>query len=185
MTGTILLALLLLLIVFWTVGAYSRLVGLRTRVKDALSQFGAQLQRRHELILALATVIKGGMQHDQEAADAVTASCERAMGNVVKTPAPADADAMQRLAAAEGILSSSLDKLFSLSEAHPAVHDNQDMMRLTEELAATENKIAFARQVYNDGASQYNASIEQIPGVVATRLFGFKKAALLPAILSL
>jgi LemA protein len=185
MTGFVLLALLLL-IVFWSVGAHSRLVSLRGRVKEALAQFGAQLQRRHELILALADTVKGNMQGGQEAADAISAACGRAMANLPKTlDNPADADTMQRLAAAEGILSSSLEKLFGLSESHPAVHANQDMMRLTEELASTESKIAFARQVYNDGASQYNASIEQMPGAIAAFLFRFKKAALLPAILSL
>lgn len=170
------------LVLFWAVGAYNRLVSLRNQNKNAFAQIDVQLKRRHDLIPNLVETAKGYMKHEREALEAVIAARNQAVSaNAKARGSPDEAGAMQQMAAAEGLLSSSLGRMFALSEAYPDLKANQNMMQLTEELTSTENRIAFARQGYNDGVMQYNTSIEQFPSSIIAGMFAFKPAELLQA----
>ncbi|HEX2530587.1 MAG TPA: LemA family protein [Burkholderiaceae bacterium] len=182
MIAMIVLVALVLLLIFWAVGAYNRLVALRNRFKNAFSQIDVQLKRRYDLIPNLVETAKGYMKHERETLEAVIAARNQAVSANTKAAAdPTDAGAVQRMAAAEGILGTTLGRLFALSEAYPDLKANQNMMQLTEELTGTENRIAFARQAYNDGVMQYNISIEQFPSSMIANMFAFKPAELLQA----
>jgi LemA protein len=182
MIGLIVVLVIVLVIVFWAVGAYNRLVSLQNRVRNAFAQIDVQLKRRYDLIPNLVETAKGYMKHERETLEAVIAARNQAVNANAKAAAdPADAAAMQTMAAAEGMLSSSLGKMFALSESYPDLKANQNMMQLTEELTSTENRIAFARQAYNDGVMQYNTSREQFPGSIIAGMFAFKPAELLQA----
>lgn len=182
MTGIIIVVAVVLLIVFWAVGAYNRLVSLRNQFKNAFAQIDVQLKRRYDLIPNLVETAKGYMKHERETLEAVIAARNQAVNANAKAAGDiSDAAAMQQMAAAEGALSSRLGKLFALSEAYPDLKANQNMMQLTEELTSTENRIAFARQAYNDGVMQYNNSREQFPGSVIAGMFAFAPAELLQA----
>ncbi|MBC3870923.1 LemA family protein [Undibacterium oligocarboniphilum] len=182
MIAMIILLVVIALIVFWVIGVYNRLVSLRNRFRNGFSQIDVQLKRRYDLIPNLVEVAKGYMKHERETLEAVIAARNQAVtassnaGN-----AQADAASVQQLAAAEGTLNASLGRLFALSEAYPDLKANQNMIQLTEELTATENKIAFARQAYNDSVMQYNTGIEQFPGSLIANTFGFKAGELLQA----
>lgn len=180
MIGLLVLAGLALLVLFWAVGAYNRLVGLQNQCENAFAQIDVQLKRRYDLIPNLVETAKGYMKHEREALEAVIAARNQAVSANAKAAAnPADPEAMHTMAAAEGLLTTSLGKMFALSEAYPELKANQNMMQLTEELTSTENRIAFARQAYNDGVMQYNTSREQFPGSIIAGMFAFKPAELL------
>lgn len=182
MTGIIILLALALLVLFWGVGAYNRLVSLRNQFKNAFAQIDVQLKRRYDLIPNLVETAKGYMKHERETLEAVIAARNQAVSANAKAASdPSDPNAMQKMALAEGMLTSSLGKLFALSEAYPELKANQNMMQLTEELTSTENRIAFARQAYNDGVMQYNTSREQFPGSIIAGMFAFQSAELLEA----
>jgi len=182
MTALIILAVAVLLVVFWIVGAYNRLVSLRNRFRNAFAQIDVQLKRRHDLIPNLVETAKAYMKHERETLEAVTAARNQAVGaNAAAAADPGDASALQKMAAAEGALSSTLGKLFALSEAYPDLKSDQNMMQLTEELTSTENRIAFSRQAYNDGVMEYNTALEQFPGSIIAGMFSFKPAQLLQA----
>lgn len=182
MTGWVLLGIALVLI-FWAVGAYNRLVTLRNRVKNAFAQIDVQLKRRYDLIPNLVETAKGYMQHERATLEAVIAARNQAVtANAKASGDPTNAGALQQLAAAEGALSSTLGKLFALSEAYPDLKANENMMQLTEELTGTENRIAFSRQAYNDGVMEYNTAIEQFPGSVIANMFAFKASEMLEVI---
>lgn len=180
MAGLIILSTGALVIVFWAVGAYNRLVSLQNQVKNAFSQIDVQLKRRYDLVPNLVETAKGYMKHERETLEAVIAARNRAVDANEKASAnPADANAVLGMAAAEGMLAASLGKMFALSEAYPDLKANHNMMQLTEELTSTENRIAFARQAYNDGAMQYNTAREQFPGSIIAGIFAFKPMELL------
>lgn len=180
MTGLIILGVIALVVVFWAVGAYNRLVGMQNQFKNAFAQIDVQLKRRYDLIPNLVETAKGYMKHERETLEAVIAARNQAVNANAKAAAdPTDPAAMHTMAAAEGALASSLGKLFALSEAYPELKANQNMMQLTEELTSTENRIAFARQAYNDGVMQYNTAREQFPGSIIAGMFAFKQAELL------
>lgn len=182
MMGLVVLGVLVLVAVFWAVGAYNRLVGLQNQFKNAFAQIDVQLKRRYDLIPNLVETAKGYMKHERETLEAVIAARNQAVNANAKAAAdPTDPSAMHMMAAAEGMLTSSLGKMFALSEAYPELKANQNMMQLTEELTSTENRIAFARQAYNDGVMQYNTSREQFPGSIIAGMFAFKPAELLQA----
>jgi LemA protein len=180
MVTIIILLVIGLAIAFWIVGAYNRLVALRNQFKNAFAQIDVQLKRRYDLIPNLVETAKGYMKHERETLDAVITARNQAVTVNAKLD-PTDAASVQQMAAAEGALSSSLGKMFALSESYPDLKANQNMMQLTEELTSTENRIAFARQAYNDNVMQYNTSIEQFPGSLIANNFGFKSAELLQA----
>ncbi|MBC7414122.1 MAG: LemA family protein [Herminiimonas sp.] len=182
MTALIIVLAILLLLVFWAVGAYNRLVSLRNLFKNAFSQIDVQLKRRYDLIPNLVETAKGYMKHERETLEAVIAARNQAVSaNARAASDPTDAAAMQQMASSEGALASSLGKMFALSEAYPDLKANQNMLQLTEELTSTENRIAFARQAYNDGVMQYNTALEQFPGSMIASTFGFKLAEMLQA----
>jgi LemA protein len=171
-----------LLLVFSLVGIYNRLVVARNRFKNAFAQIDVQLKRRYDLIPNLIEAVKGYMAHERETLDAVIKARKGAMAAEQKVAAnPADPAAMKELNRAEGQLDGTLGRLFALSEAYPDLKANQNMLALQEELTATENKIGFARQAFNDSVMAYNNRREVFPAVMVAGMFGFTQAALLEA----
>ncbi|MGB7481714.1 MAG: LemA family protein [Burkholderiaceae bacterium] len=171
-----------LLAVFWAVGAYNRFVTLRNRFKNAFAQIDVQLKRRYDLIPNLVETARGYIKHERDTLEAVIAARTQAVSaNARAAGNPADAAAVQQMAAAEGALSASLGRLFALSEAYPDLKANQNMMQLTEELTSTENRIAFARQAYNDGVTEYNTALQMFPASVIAGMFAFTPGQLLEA----
>ncbi len=169
-------------IVFWAISIYNGLVAQRNRFKNAFAQIDVQLKRRYDLIPNLVEVAKGYMAHERGTLEAVIAARNGAASAAQKAAAdPADAQAIQGLATAEAGLSGALGKLFALAEAYPDLKANQNMMAVQEELTSTENKIAFARQAYNDSVMGYNTRRESFPDVIFAGFFQFKPAELLQA----
>ncbi|MBU6271687.1 MAG: LemA family protein [Betaproteobacteria bacterium] len=169
-------------IVFWAISAYNQLVALRNRFRNAYAQIDVQLKRRYDLIPNLVDVAKAYLKHERETLEAVIAARNSALGASRAVAAkPGDAAAMQGLATAEGALQGALGRLFALAEAYPDLQSNQNMMQLSEELTSTENKVAFARQAFNDAVMEYNTGTEQFPASVLAGLFRFEAAQLLQA----
>ena len=159
---------------------YNRLVSLRNRYKNAFAQIDVQLTRRHDLIPNLVEVAKGYMLHERETLEAVIQARNTAVTHLKQAAAhPEDPEAIGRLSQSEQGLSGALGRLFALSEAYPDLKANQNMMQLSEELASTENRVAFARQGFNDAVMAYNIVREQFPGNLIASLFNFGPAALL------
>jgi LemA protein len=167
-------------IVFWGIGIYNRLVNERNRVKNAFAQIDVQLTRRYDLIPNLVEAVKGYMKHERETLEAVINARNAASSSLDAAKAdPANALAMKELGASEGALTSALGKLFALSEAYPDLKANQNMMQFQEELASTENKVAFSRQAFNDTVLQYNNSAQNFPNTVIAGFFSFELASFL------
>lgn len=167
-------------IVFWVIGIYNRLVNERNRVRNGFAQIDVQLTRRYDLIPNLVEAVKGYMKHERETLEAVIQARNNAVSNLDAAKAdPANAEAMKKLGASEGALGSALGRLFALSEAYPDLKANQNMMQLQEELASTENKVAFSRQAFNDAVLGYNNSVENFPNNVIAGFFSFKLASFL------
>jgi len=165
--------------IFFLVGVYNRLVALRNWYKNAFAQVDVQLKRRYDLIPNLVETAKGYMHHERETLEAVV-QARNAAANAVKAAAanPGDPAAMGSLAAAEGALNGALGRLFAVAEAYPDLKANQNMLALQEELTSTENKVAFARQAYNDTVMQYNTQRETFPTVVVANFLNFAPAQL-------
>ncbi len=158
---------------------YNRLVTLRNRYKNAFSQIDVQLKRRYDLIPNLVETAKGYMKHERETLDAVIKARNQAAAADQKAAAnPGDPGAMKALAGAEAGLTGALGRLFALSEAYPDLKANQNMMQLSEELSSTENKVAFARQAYNDAVMSYNIARETFPNNLLANTFNFTPAEL-------
>jgi len=167
-------------IVFWAVGIYNRLVNERNRVRNAFAQIDVQLTRRHDLIPNLVEAVKGYMKHERETLEAVIKARNVAVSALDAANAdPANAAAMKELGGAEGALSGILSRLFALSEAYPDLKANENMMQFQEELASTENKVAFSRQAFNDSVLSYNNSAENFPNNFIAGMFGFELASFL------
>lgn len=182
MTTVLVLLGVVLLVLFWAIGAYNRLVSLRNRFKNAFSQIDVQLKRRYDLIPNLVETARAYMKHESQTLEAVILARNQAVAaNTQAAADPASVSAMQQMASAEGALGASLGKLFAVSEAYPELKANQNMMQLTEELTSTENRIAFARQAYNDEVMGYNTALEQFPGSVIAGMAAFKAGELLQA----
>jgi LemA protein len=163
----------------WLMSSYNGLVRLRNAYKNAFAQIDVQLTRRHDLIPNLVEVAKQYMQHEREALEAVVAARSGAVNAQATANAnPGDAAAMQQLAGAENMLTETLGRLFALSEAYPDLKANQNMMQLSEELTSTENRVAFARQAFNDAVMNYNNKREAFPANLIAGMFGFQPAAL-------
>ncbi|GAB4172780.1 MAG: LemA family protein [Wenzhouxiangellaceae bacterium] len=170
----------LLLLAFYAVSIYNRLVAARNRYKNAFAQIDVQLTRRYDLIPNLVEVAKKYMAHERETLEAVIQARNAAVTGLKQASAnPGDPDAMARLSQAEQGVSGALGRLFALSEAYPDLKANQNMMQLSEEITATENKVAFARQAYNDAVMQYNILRESFPNNLIAGPFGFAPAELL------
>jgi LemA protein len=176
----VLLILLALLVVFliWGVAVYNGLITARNAFRNAFAQIDVQLQRRFDLIPNLVEVAKGYMQHERETLDAVVAARGAAQSGLAAAKAsPGDPAAMAQLAAAQGQLNAGLGRLLAVAEAYPDLKANQNMMQLTEELSSTENKVAFARQAYNDAVMSYNNRREVFPSSLVAGMFNFAAAA--------
>jgi LemA protein len=162
---------------FFFIGLYNGLVTGRNAYRNAFAQIDVQLTRRYDLIPNLVETAKGYMNHERETLEAVIQARNSAVSGLsAAKSSPGDAEAMQQLAGADNALTQSLGRLFALSEAYPDLKANQNMMQLSEELTSTENKVAFARQAYNDAVMGYNNRREQFPGSIVANLFGFQPA---------
>lgn len=165
--------------ILWVVGIFNRLVALKNRFKNAFSQIDVQLKRRYDLIPNLVETAKGYLKHESGTLEAVTAARNQAMAaNKRVATDPTDPSAMQSLMSAEGGLSGALGRLMVVSENYPELKANQNMLSLMEELTSTENKIAFARQAYNDSVQEYNTQRESFPSNIIAGAFQFAPAAL-------
>ncbi len=179
MGGWIILGILVA-IVFFGITIYNRLVASRNRFKNAFAQIDVQLTRRHDLIPNLVETAKGYIKHERETLEAVIQARNTAVSGLKNAAKdPTDPDAMKRLSEAEQGLSGALGRLFALSEAYPDLKANENMMQLSEELTTTENKVAFARQAYNDSVMDYNTLRESFPNNFVAGWFSFKQAELL------
>lgn len=171
------LAAVVFLALMFAVGVYNSLVDLRNKYKNAYAQIDVQLKRRYDLIPNLVETVKGYMAHEKNTLEAVIAARNRAVtASAAAAANPGDAEAMRQLGASEGALAGTLGRLFALSEAYPDLKASQNMMQLTEELTSTENKVAFARQAYNDAVMAYNTKRELFPNNIFAGLFGFAEA---------
>lgn len=167
-------------VLLWAVGIYNGLVTARNAFKNAFAQIDVQLQRRFDLIPNLVEVAKKYMAHERETLEAVIAARSAAQSGLAAAKAsPGDPEAMAQLAAAQGQLNAGLGRLLAVAEAYPDLKANQNMMQLTEELTSTENKVAFARQAFNDMVMAYNNKREVFPNSVFAGMFGFQPATLL------
>jgi LemA protein len=178
--GWIIVLVVIAVVIFWAVGAYNRLIGLRNRFRNAFAQIDVQLKRRYDLIPNLVETAKAYMKHERETLENVIKARNSAVSaNAAASADPGSASAIQGLVAAEGALSGALSRLFALAEAYPDLKANQNMMQLTEELTGTENKISFARQAFNDAVMSYNTSSQQFPTNFIASMFSFAPAELL------
>ena len=169
-----------LLVLFWAVGAYNRLVRLKNAIANAFGQIDVQLKRRYDLIPNLVEVARKYLAHEAQTLEAVIAARNQARTAEQNAAAsPLNAGALGALAGAEQVLGSSLGRLFALAEAYPDLKADQTMRELSEELASTENRIGFARQAYNDHVLEFNNAATQFPTVVLARLFGFVPQSML------
>jgi LemA protein len=169
-------------VAIWAIMIYNGLVALRNRYKNAFSQIDVQLKRRYDLIPNLVETAKGYLKHERETLEAVIKARNQAVAAAQGAAAnPGDPAAMQGLGQAEGALSGVLGRLFALSEAYPDLKANQNMLGIQEELSSTENKVAFARQAFNDSVMTYNTRRESFPDNIFAGLFGFGAAELLQA----
>lgn len=177
MTTSLIIFGILIAIVIYVIAIYNGLVTLRNRVQNAFAQIDVQLQRRYDLIPNLVETAKGYMQHERETLEAVIQA-----RNAAKTAAsqvegdPSDGGAMRTLLGAEGALTGALGKFFALAEAYPDLKANQNMMMVQEELASTENRVAFSRQAFNDAVTTYNIKRETFPDSIVANTFNFREA---------
>lgn len=179
----IFIVMLVLVIGVIVMNAYNSLVTLRNRYKNAFSQIDVQLQRRYDLIPNLVETAKGYMKHERETLEAVISARNSAL-NASRRAAqsPGDPQAMQQLGTAEIALTGALDRLMVVAEAYPELKADQSMGRVMEELTSTENKVAFARQAFNDAVTLYNTRREVFPSNLIATQFNFAPAELLEAV---
>jgi len=178
---SLLIAVLIVLAVavFWVVSLYNGLVGLRNQFRNAFAQIDVQLKRRYDLIPNLVETVKGYMKHEQDTLEKVIAARNSAYSSQQKLASdPGNPQEMKKLMAAEGQLQGSLSRLLAVSESYPELRSSENMARLQEELASTENKISFARQAYNDSATSYNNGREMFPTSLIAAMFHFAPAEL-------
>jgi LemA protein len=179
MIGFIIVLAIIIILVMVCIGMYNNLVTLRNRFKNAFSQIDVQLKRRYDLIPNLVETAKGYIQHERGTLEAVTNARNQASAANARAAAnPADANAIRNLIGAEGALTGALGKLFAVAESYPDLKANQTMSQLMEELSSTENKVAFARQAYNDSVMAYNIGREKFPNSIIAGAFGFAEAVL-------
>ncbi len=180
MTTLLVILAIAAVIVFWAIGIYNRLINERNRVRNAFAQIDVQLTRRYDLIPNLVEAVKGYMKHERETLEAVIQARNTAVSNLDAAKAdPANAEAIRRLGESEGALGSVLSRLFALSEAYPDLKANTNMLQFQEELTSTENKVAFARQAFNDSVLSYNNTAENFPNNIVAGMFRFELASFL------
>ena len=180
MFAFLILLAIVVVVGFLAIGIYNGLVTARNAFKNAFAQIDVQLQRRFDLIPNLVEVAKKYMAHERETLDAVISARAAAQSGLAAAKAnPGDPEAMAQLAATQGQLSAGLGRLMMVAEAYPDLKANQTMMQLTEELTSTENKVAFARQAFNDAVMSYNNKREVFPSSIFAGMFNFTPATLL------
>lgn len=165
MAGVIIIVVVLLIVIVFVAG-YNGLVRLRNRIDSAWSQIGVQLERRHDLIPNLIETVKGYAAHEKSTLEGVVEARNAAIQ--AKSAGP------EQQAQAENVLTGALKSLFALAEAYPDLKANQSFLSLQEELTSTEDRIAYARQFYNDSVMKYDNKIQSIPSNVIAGMFGFK-----------
>lgn len=160
-------------LVAWVIAIYNKLVALKNQYQNGFAQIEVQLKRRYDLIPNLIETAKGYISHERETLEAVVNARNQAMAGLKAASAdPSNGAAMQELASAEGVLGSALAKLNVVVEAYPDLKANENMMQLSEEITTTENRVAFARQAYNDQIMEYNTYRQSFPPMVFANMFG-------------
>jgi len=180
MTTTLIIVAVLVVILLWAVSIYNRLVTLKNQVKNAWSQIDVQLQRRYDLIPNLVETVKSYMNYEKGTLEAVVnarAQAVAARDKVEKAGGPTEGS-LKELIAAESTLKGAMGNIFALAENYPQLRASENMKTLQEELSSTENKVAFARQAYNDQAMAYNTAQQVFPAVVVANALGHKQADL-------
>ncbi|AEF22909.1 MULTISPECIES: LemA family protein [Pseudomonas] len=171
--STLIIIAVLVVVVFYVISVYNRLVALRNRYQNGFAQIEVQLKRRYDLIPNLVETAKAYLSHERETLEAVIAARNGAVDGLKQASQnPGDAQSMNLLANAEGALKNAMGRLNVTVEAYPDLKASQNMQQLSEELSSTENKVAFARQAYNDAVTAYNAYRQSFPPVVLAGAFG-------------
>lgn len=171
--STLIIIAVLVVVVFYVISVYNRLVSLRNRYQNGFAQIEVQLKRRYDLIPNLVETAKAYLAHERETLEAVIAARNGAVEGLKQASQnPGDAQSMNLLANAEGMLKNAMGRLNVTVEAYPDLKASQNMQQLSEELSSTENKVAFARQAYNDAVTAYNAYRQSFPPVVLAGAFG-------------
>ena len=178
----IIVLVVFLLVFFWGMAVYNRIIVLKNEVKNAYGQIDVQLKRRYDLIPNLVETAKKYLSHERETLEAVIAARSRAhSANQQLQHAPADGKAIKDLNHAEAMLQGSLGRLLALRESYPELKADRTIAELNEELTSTENRVGFARQAYNDAILAYNIAAEQFPDVLLAKLLGFGGLPMLQA----
>lgn len=177
-TSTIVFLVIVIAFAFYAISVYNRLVTLKNRFQNAFSQIEVQLKRRYDLIPNLVETAKAYMAHERQTLEAVIQARNSAVQSLKNAAGnPGNADAIQSLAGAETTLGNALGRFNMVMEAYPELKANQNMMQLSEELTSTENKVAFARQAFNDAVTEYNTYRQSFPPVVLAPMFGHRADA--------